>query len=214
MRRLVKPWIRAAVLLLVGMTSNSLFAQLAHWRALMGDWYFQRQSYEKAMESYEKAGLPYNMGHTAYLLGDFEMAAVEWVAAAASFRNPSDQADAWYNAGNAYYQQGRYAEAVDAYKNSLRRSPNREDARKNLRLAQLALPPATPPSPPPPPPQRTTNQWLDQANWRVEVLPAQISAEEARKRLEHLVVPLETESAKQYRRLAPSNIPRRGEKAW
>ena len=208
----LKNWIIIIGLLLTG---GGLQAQVSHWRSLLGDWHYHRQSYEKAKEYYDQAGSFYNKGNTLFLLGNFEQAAADWVQAANTFRHPADQADAWYNAGNAYYEQGKYFEAVEAYKNSLRKSPNRVDARKNLRMAQLAIPPVSPPPPPPPPPPPVKSKaFIDQANWRKEVVPVTMNAEEARKRLERLIVPIETESAKQYRRLAPSNIPRKGEKAW
>lgn len=199
------------VLLLSG--GGHLQAQPAHWRSLLGDWFYSQQSYEKALANYDRAGSVYNSGNSAFLLGNFEQASTDWVQAANSFQDPMDQADAWYNAGNAFYEQGRYLEAVEAFKNSLRRSPNRVDARTNLRLAQLAIPPGSPP-PPPPPPARVSTQFIDIGKWRQEPVPVRMTAEEARLRLERLVVPLETESARQYRRLAPSNTPRRGEKAW
>lgn len=208
---LLKNWISIFALLLTG---SELKAQVAHWRSLLGDWHYHRQSYAEAMEYYDKAGSLYNKGNTLFLVGNFEQAAADWVQAANTFRHPADQADAWYNAGNAYYEQGKYVEAVEAYKKSLRKSPNRIDAKKNLRLAQLAIPPVSSSPPPPPPPPLVSTSLIDQANWPKESVPATMSEAEARKRLERLIVPIETESAKQYRRLAPSNIPRKGEKAW
>lgn len=58
-------------------------------------------------------------------------------AAADAFAN-EDSADAWYNRGNALAAQGELDAAIDAYKNSLEREPDQEDAIKNLKtLEQL-----------------------------------------------------------------------------
>ena len=43
--------------------------------------------------------------------------------------------DALYNSGNIHYQNQRYAEAAEAYKQSLRHQPNRTDALYNLSKA-------------------------------------------------------------------------------
>lgn len=68
------------------------------------------------------------------------------------------RADAYYNLGNLYYEQARYVEAVEVYRNALLLRPGDPDAQYNLELALLMrgseTPPATPaptdePTPPP-----------------------------------------------------------------
>lgn len=78
------------------------------------------------------------------------------------------RADAYYNLGNLYYEQARYAEAVEVYRNALLLRPGDPDAQYNLELALLMrgseTPPPTPlptdePTPPPdapPSPSPTT----------------------------------------------------------
>lgn len=46
-------------------------------------------------------------------------------------------AKAFYNLGNIEYNREQYQAAIDHYKNSLRRNPDDDQARENLRLAQL-----------------------------------------------------------------------------
>lgn len=46
---------------------------------------------------------------------------------------------AYYNLGNIDFNREQYSEAVEHYKNSLRRNPDDDKARENLRLAQLKL---------------------------------------------------------------------------
>jgi Ca-activated chloride channel homolog len=47
------------------------------------------------------------------------------------------QAKAFYNLGNIAFNQKEYAKSIEYYKNSLRRNPDDDQARDNLRLAQL-----------------------------------------------------------------------------
>lgn len=44
-----------------------------------------------------------------------------------------------YDLGNLAYRQQQYEQAIELYKNALRNNPNDENARHNLRLAQLKL---------------------------------------------------------------------------
>ena len=46
---------------------------------------------------------------------------------------------ACYDLGNLAYKQQQYQQAVEMYKDALRKNPNYEDARYNLRMAQLKL---------------------------------------------------------------------------
>ncbi|MGM9804292.1 MAG: tetratricopeptide repeat protein [Muribaculaceae bacterium] len=53
--------------------------------------------------------------------------------------NSSLVSKAYYNLGNINYNREEYSEAVENYKNCLRRNPDDDKARENLRLAQLKL---------------------------------------------------------------------------
>ncbi len=44
-----------------------------------------------------------------------------------------------YNLGNISFNQQQYQQSIELYKNALRRNPNNDNARQNLRLAQLKL---------------------------------------------------------------------------
>lgn len=46
---------------------------------------------------------------------------------------------AFYNLGNAAFNQEQYQQSIDMYKGALRRNPDNDKARQNLRLAQLKL---------------------------------------------------------------------------
>ncbi|WOJ94372.1 VWA domain-containing protein [Congregibacter variabilis] len=53
-------------------------------------------------------------------------------SAAAEAFSAQDSADAWYNRGNALAAQGELDAAINAYKKSLERAPDQQDALKNL----------------------------------------------------------------------------------
>lgn len=48
-------------------------------------------------------------------------------------------ASAYYNIGNVYFHSEKYQESIEAYKACLRRTPDDDKARENLRLAQKKL---------------------------------------------------------------------------
>ncbi|WP_439107530.1 VWA domain-containing protein [Congregibacter sp.] len=60
-------------------------------------------------------------------------------AAAAEAFGDEDSADAWYNRGNALAAQGELEAAIDAYKQSLERKADQEDAQKNLATLEELL---------------------------------------------------------------------------
>ena len=63
------------------------------------------------------------------------------VTSAVTERNTTSEieADSYYNLGNTMMAQEKYAEAFEAYKNSLKINPNDEDARYNLEYARWKL---------------------------------------------------------------------------
>lgn len=66
--------------------------------------------------------------------------AVELLTSVAKNSNSSDlRSKAFYNLGNIAYVSEQYDQSVELYKNSLRQNPNDDQARDNLRLAQLKL---------------------------------------------------------------------------
>lgn len=66
--------------------------------------------------------------------------------------------NAYYNLGNMYFEMAQYQQAVDAYRETLLRQPDDENARYNYELALRRL--ATPP---PPPPQESEQQEEQQS---------------------------------------------------
>lgn len=57
----------------------------------------------------------------------------------ASIADPKLASKAYYDLGNIFYNQKNYAQSIEMYKNALRRNPDDDQARQNLRLAQKQL---------------------------------------------------------------------------
>lgn len=57
----------------------------------------------------------------------------------ASIADPKLASKAYYDLGNIFYNQKNYAQSIVMYKDALRRNPDDDQARQNLRLAQKQL---------------------------------------------------------------------------
>ncbi len=96
--------------------------------------------YRKALEAAPSSVTAnYNLGDALYKQGKYADAAEEFKKAAISETDPKKASEAWYNLGNSYLMDKKVAESIEAYKNALRQNPKDEDARYNLRMAQLML---------------------------------------------------------------------------
>ena len=71
--------------------------------------------------------LQFNAGDAMVMKGDLPKAEVSFMEAAKS-ANPVLKGASHYNRGNALFYEGKWAEAIDAYKDSLRANPQDEDA--------------------------------------------------------------------------------------
>jgi Ca-activated chloride channel family protein len=97
---------------------------------------------EDALKAYDRAvtALPedpvahFDRGAALYQLGKYPEAQKEFLHAAEG-RDPQVKADAYYNMGNAWFQQQRYKEALEAYKHTLGLRPEDRRAKWNLELA-------------------------------------------------------------------------------
>lgn len=85
----------------------------------------QQGDAERAAELFEN---PDWAGTAAFDSGDYEAAAAHFSA--------RDNADAWYNRGNALARKGELGLAADAYRRSLELDPGRTDAETNLALVE------------------------------------------------------------------------------
>ena len=96
--------------------------------------------YRKALDANPDSWMGmYNLGNSLFRQGKYEAAFEQYKKAATLETDSIKSAQAWYNMGNVFMQDKKYAESIDAYKNALRRNPKDDEARYNLRLAQLLL---------------------------------------------------------------------------
>jgi tetratricopeptide (TPR) repeat protein len=146
-----------------------------------GNRQFKNGNYDQALKMYEDAlidtpyssVLHFNAGDASMMMGEFPKAEVSYTEAAKS-ANPILRGASHYNRGNALFYEGKWAEAIDAYKDSLRANPQDEDAKYNLGVALKAL------KNPPPPKSGQGQGKQDQIN---QSKPGQMSREDAERLL-------------------------------
>ncbi|MBK8581328.1 MAG: tetratricopeptide repeat protein [Flavobacteriales bacterium] len=98
-----------------------------------GDAAAATRAYEQA--SKDERGV-FNLGNAWYDQDSLARAQQAFETAAAMAKGEQAQARAYHNLGNAQLQQGRFSDAVKAYKEALKRAPNDADTRYNLAFAQ------------------------------------------------------------------------------
>ncbi|MBK8555793.1 MAG: tetratricopeptide repeat protein [Lewinellaceae bacterium] len=210
--------------LLVALISVSLlgFGQSNALRS--GEKLYQKKDFSAAETQFKKAGNAtgdYNAGNAAYQQGNYEAAARHFSRAATLDNAVSEKSDAFFNLGNTWMRLGQYQKAIVAYEKSLRLSPGRLDAKKNLQIAKRLLeqddnPPPPPPPPPPPKTPPPRDYYVDKAlnPRKKEEYTGPLTPEQALRLLQSIVVKQETESARQYREQVQSREPSRLKKDW
>lgn len=108
---------------------------------------FKKADYAAAEIDYKKAlvkdstsvAAQYNLANTLYKLENWQEAEKYAGKALDSLSRSPRAADAFFNSGDIYLQQRRWSEAIEAFKESLRRNPGDMDAKSNLAYAQKML---------------------------------------------------------------------------
>lgn len=95
-----------------------------------------RCALEKTPGSYEAQ---FNLGNTLYKQGRYPDAAQIYGQLAADSTQLDRAASAFYNTGNALFQQRQLEQALEAYKNALRLNPGDEQAKFNLAYTKKLL---------------------------------------------------------------------------
>lgn len=148
-RRAVKVMSRSAIkyigvlivafVLGAGMARAQQFPERRHVRE--GNSLYERQRFADAEKSYRKALQKdslsvegaFNLGDTHYATGNFAAAEEQFRKVAERTEGVSDKqkADAYYNLGNAQFQQQKLQEALESYKQSLRLDPANLESKFN-----------------------------------------------------------------------------------
>ena len=87
-------------------------------------------------ESFEAA---FNTGAALYGQEKYEETAKQYQQLAEETASPETMAGVWHNMGNSLLEGQKYAESIEAYKNSLRLNPRDMDTKYNLAYARKKL---------------------------------------------------------------------------
>lgn len=152
-----------AVVLLMGFSAVSAFAQVDKKEVRQGNRFFKEGKYKEAEVEYRKALIKdtlsvagnYNLANTLMQEEDAANAEliyaklgdsiarvqqnVDWKKGTVEVGKNTLPSDYYHNLGNSFLEQKRYQEAVDAYKNALRRNPADDQTRENYIYAKKKL---------------------------------------------------------------------------
>jgi len=122
---------------------------LAQERSLVrqGNELYDQKKYAEAAAAYQKAlqkqplFVPgsFNLGNALIQQKQFDAARKVMSNTAKTAKDPAVQSGAQYNTGNTYMSEQQWQQAVDAYKQSLRKTPGDADAQYNLSYAMAKL---------------------------------------------------------------------------
>jgi Ca-activated chloride channel family protein len=112
-----------------------------------GNRYYRDSLYQKAEINYRKAleknprstQAMYNLGNALLMQQKFKEAMQQYETASKIEKNKLRGAYIFHNAGVIFQSQKQYGEAIQMYKESLRRNPNDNETRYNLVLCQRLL---------------------------------------------------------------------------
>ena len=92
-----------------------------------------KRAIEKNISSYEAN---FNLAGALYKQGRYDDAAATYQKLAQDGTDTERQASTYYNMGNTYVKQRKLDEAIEAYKNALRLTPDDKEAKFNLAYAK------------------------------------------------------------------------------
>jgi len=133
---------KASIIILLLLACTGAFAQE---KALVkkGNQLYQQKKFKEASASYQQALQQnpayapgsFNLGNALIQQQQYDAARKVMTNAAKNSKDKQQQADANYNIGNTYMSEQKWAEAVEAYKQTLRKNPQDVDAKYNLSYA-------------------------------------------------------------------------------
>lgn len=133
---------KAGIIILLLLACTGTYAQE---KALVrkGNELYQQKKYKEASATYQQALQQnptytpgsFNLGNSLIQQQQYEAARKVMTQAAKNTKDKLQQSEANYNIGNTYMSEQKWAEAVAAYKQTLRRNPQDADAKYNLSYA-------------------------------------------------------------------------------
>lgn len=122
-------------------------AQVDRKEVRKGNKHFSKENYQEAEIDYKKAlvkdstslAAQFNLANTYYKLENFPQAQEAITAIGDTIANAKNSSDIYHNLGNVYLKQKQYQQAIEEYKNSLRRNPDDMETKSNLAYAQKML---------------------------------------------------------------------------
>ena len=118
-------------------------AQQADRAIREGNAAYRAKDLSKAIQRYAQAQADprgaFNLGNAHYRLDSAADAQHSYEAASSLAKDPAAQARAFHNLGNSWMKQQKWEEAINAYKQSLKRVPDDDETRYNLAYAQKKL---------------------------------------------------------------------------
>ena len=122
-------------------------AQVDRREVRKGNKHFSKENYQEAEIDYKKAlvkdstslAAQFNLANTYYKLENFPQAQEAITAIGDTIANAKNSSDIYHNLGNIYLKQKQYQQAIEEYKNSLRRNPDDMETKSNLAYAQKML---------------------------------------------------------------------------
>lgn len=136
---------RVSLIVLAGMMLAAVAGNAQINRYLtQGNQLYEQQRYKEAAADYaralsrdpqNKAGL-FNLGNAYYQQKQYDSSRKIMEATAKMSQDKAGQAAANYNIGNTYMAQQKWEDAINAYKETLRKNPQDPDAKYNLSYAK------------------------------------------------------------------------------
>ena len=129
------------------LSATVCFAQSERASVRRGNRDFRKEHWPQAEINYKKALVAdstsvtadYNLGNTCFRLENYAEADRCYQAGLDSLAKGKHGADAYHNAGTSKLKQRSWQEAIDLYKNALRRNPGDMETKANLAYAQKML---------------------------------------------------------------------------
>ena len=173
-------------------------------------------TYRGAQERAPDSGEPYyNAGIVLYRMEEYEESLQEYDE---SLRHAEGElrSRGFFNRGNAEFRTQQYSQAIEAYKEVLRMNPNDTDAKHNLELALLQIPPQDQEQDDPPPqnqeeqddqPPQDQEEQDDQQQEEEQEQDEPITQDQARQILESVGEDAQTLQERRRQVLVSSNPP-------